>query len=415
MENKLTSEDSQNHDEPTEFLQVEDMGSIRVQADRAKAMLSKIRSTMLAPTADKVPPTFIQKEVSDLCGVEAGPFTYRMKNEDQPMPQGSFDQKSRRREFTLAETRVWTQEMRRSKLKPAGEDAVVITIANFKGGVGKSTTAMTLAQGLSLLGHRVLLIDADPQGSLSTLNGLVADRDIGEDDTLLPLAIGEETSIRYAIRPTYWDGVDLVPAAPTMFNIEFVLPSRQRDEKGFEFWNVLNYGIDDVRSEYDVIIIDTAPALSYGTMNALWASNGILLPLPPNALDFASGAQFWDLFSDLTENIPGAASKKFDFVNVLLSRVDNDDTSAMVRKWIVQTYGTKVLPVEIPKTVVTSSSSAEFATVYDVSRYDRSARTYKRAREAYDELVQYMESVMCAIWAREFAKRDGSVLEGVEA
>ncbi|MEJ8812837.1 AAA family ATPase [Variovorax ureilyticus] len=391
------------------------MADIKLQAQRASEMVGAVRAKMLAPSAQKNSPVFIQKEVAERCGLEPGQFSYRMKNSDlPPLPQGNLDPKSRRREFSLAETRTWVKEFRRNRLRPAGAEAVVISIANFKGGVGKSTTAMTLAQGLTLLGHRVLLIDADPQGSLSTLTGLVPDLDVQEEDTFMLLALGEEDSIRYAIRPTYWDGLDIVAAAPLLFGIEFNLPARQVKEmaNGFEFWNVLNLGIDDVREDYDVIIIDTAPALSYGTVNALMASNGIIMPLPPNALDFASGAQFWTLFTDLTENLIGAggSTKTFDFINVLLSRVDSDDASTMVRKWIIQTYGDKVLPAEIPRTVVTSAASAEFNTVYDISRYDWNARTYKRAREAYDNLVAYMEGVVRAVWLKNLSHASEAVV-----
>jgi chromosome partitioning protein len=395
------------------FLQPSTMADIKAQAQRASIMVEEIRAKMLAPSASKTSPVFIQKEVAEACGLEPGQFSYRMKNSDLPaLPAGHWDAKSRRREFSLAETRTWVKEFRKDRLRPPGGEAVVIAVANFKGGVGKSTTTMTMAQGLSLLGHRVLIIDADPQGSLSTLTGLVPDIDVQEEDTFLPLCLGEAESIRYAIRSTYWDGLDIVAAAPLLFGIEFSLPARQVKESrdGFEFWNVLNLGIDDVRQDYDVILIDTAPALSYGTVNALYAANGIIMPLPPNALDFASGAQFWTLFTDLTENLIGAAGveKTFDFINVLLSRVDADDASTMVRKWIIQTYGDKVLPAEIPRTVVTSAASAEFNTVYDISRYDGNARTYKRARDAYDKLVQYMEGVVRAVWQRDIKRKQAA-------
>ena len=219
------------------------------------------------------------------------------------LPQGALNEVGNRRQFTLAEVRTWVREYRKDSLRPAGAEAVTVSIANFKGGVGKTTTAVTLAQGMSLLGHKVLVIDTDPQGSLTTLFGILPDSEVEEEDTILPLVMGAETSIRYAIRPTYWDGIDLVPAAPLLFGAEFALPARQTKEEGFEFWNVLNYGIDDVRGDYDVIVIDTPPALSYTTINALLASNGIIMPLPPSTLDFASAAQFWSLFSDLTTQL----------------------------------------------------------------------------------------------------------------
>jgi chromosome partitioning protein len=130
-----------------------------------------------------------------------------------------------------------------------------------KGGVGKTTTAMTLAQGLALKGHKVLVLDCDPQGSLTTLFGILPDTEVDESQTILPVCLGQESSIAPSIQNTYWPGLDLVCAAPLLFAAEFGLPARQMRETDFEFWNVLNQALDDVRDEYDVIIIDTPPAL----------------------------------------------------------------------------------------------------------------------------------------------------------
>jgi len=79
-----------------------------------------------------------------------------------------------------------------------------------------------------------------------------------------------------------------------------------------------------------------------------------------------------------------------------------------VRQWIGQTYAEKVLPVEIPKTAVTGVTAAEFGTVYDVARYDGSARTFKRARDAYDTFVSHIEGSVRSVWARQLAERAGA-------
>ena len=378
------------------------LGAISDQADRARDMMAQVRSAMLSPTSRKSTPMINLSQLASLLDIEKGSIAHRMTRGD--LPTGRLNASGSRREFSLAEARTWIREYRKDRLRPQGGEAVTISIGNFKGGVGKTTTAMTLAQGLTLLGHRVLVIDTDPQGSLTTLFGKLPDADITEQDTILPLILGTETSIRYAIKPTYWDGIDLVAAAPVLFGAEFALPARQTQEPEFEFWNVLHYGIDDVRPDYDVIIIDTPPSLSYTTINAFMASNGIVMPLPPNALDFASAAQFWSIFSDLTGELltKRGLNKEFDFLHILLSRVDSSDvTSNIVRHWIQTTYAEKVLPVEIPKTAVTATASAEFGTVYDVDRYDGNAKTFKRARDAYDLFVSYVESSIQAVWRKQ--------------
>jgi chromosome partitioning protein len=386
------------------------LAGIADQAERAAAMMNEIRSAMLAPTARKTPPIFNLSQLAALCGIEKGSLSHRMGRGD--LPPGRLNSSGSRREFSLAEARSWIREYRRDSLRPPGAEAVTIAIGNFKGGVSKTTTAVTLAQGLTLLGHKVLVIDTDPQGSLTTLFGILPDTEVEEHDTILPLAMGSETSIRYAIRPTYWDGIDLVAAAPVLFGAEFALPARQTQEPGFEFWRVLDLGIDDVRADYDVIVIDTPPALSYTTINAFMASNGIIMPLPPNALDFASASQFWSLFADLTSELitKRGLSKSFDFIHVLLARVDSSDAASnIVRQWIGSTYAEKVLPVEIPKTAVTATSSAEFGTVYDISRYDGSAKTFKRARDAYDTFVSYIEGSIRSVWQQQAAAARAAV------
>ena len=300
-------------------------------SNRVGAVIESVRGTMLAPDARKRPPTFTTNQVAMICGLEKSQMDYRIKKAE--LPVGNMEAGYRRR-FSLGDTRTWAQAERSKFMRPKDAEAITIAVANFKGGVTKTTTAVTLAQGLSLRGHKVLVIDTDPQGSMTTLFGLLPDVDVSDEQTILSLCYGTELAIDYAITPTYWSGIDIVPANLALYSAEFALPSRQKAESNFEFWNVLNHGIDTARTNYDVIILDTSPSLSYLTINALLASDGLIMPLPPSTLDFTSSGQFWNLFNDLAANLVTnrGKSKSFDFVDVLLARVDaNDASSSVVR------------------------------------------------------------------------------------
>ncbi len=377
-------------------------------SSRVGAVIESVRGTMLAPNAKKNPPTFSTNQVATICGLEKAQMDYRVKKGDLPL--GEMES-GHRRKFSLADTRCWAQATRSKYMRPEGAEAITISVANFKGGVTKTTTAVTLAQGLSLRGHKVLVIDTDPQGSMTTLFGLLPDVDVSDEQTILGLCYGSEVSVDYAVMPTYWSGIDIVPANLALYSAEFALPSRQKSESSFEFWNVLNNGIDTARTKYDVIILDTSPSLSYLTINALLSSDGLIMPLPPNTLDFTSSGQFWNLFNDLTANLVTnrGKSKSFDFVDVLLARVDtNDASSSVVREWITAAYAGMVLPVEIPKTALTASASAEFGTVYDTDPSGINVRTYRRAYDAYERVVELVEEQINTAWKRQTGEQHGA-------
>lgn len=377
---------------------------IEIQAQKIAGMMSHIRTAMLAPTAIKVAPKLTASQLAELCGVDKAKIAYRLTRGDLPLGEILGN----RREWSMADAQQWSRDFRAGHLRPAGAAGITITVANFKGGVAKTTTAVTLAQGLSMRGHRVLLLDLDPQGSATTLFGVLPDAEVENEHTAMPLFAGDEESLQYAVRSTYWPNIDLVCAAPLLYNAEFMLPSRQKEDPGLEFWRVLDRGLDATREIYDVIVIDTPPSLSYVTINALMAADGVIMPLPPSALDFASSAQFWDLFSDLCNGLirSRGKNKSFEFIDVLLSRVEaSDAASSVVRQWVLEGYGDKVLPIEIPKTSVAATASAEFGTVYDLPRGAVNSKTFARARDAYDRMCELVEQQIEAVWARQLDDR----------
>ena len=373
-------------------------------AASANHSLETVRSDMLEPHPRKVPPTFTGAQVARLAGIEPKQMTYLAKRGD--LPSGSHETNGARRIFALSEARQYVARFTKIPKRPAGIPAATVAIVNFKGGSTKTTTAFNLAQGLTLRGRRVLICDLDPQASSTTLTGLLPAAEVMEDETAAPMFIPplEEApkDLRYAVQPTYWDGLDIIPAAPALFSAEIFLPIHSRDPD-IAWWDMLNVAIQPLREDYDVIIFDTAPALSYLAVNAVIASDGLIMPIPPETLDFASSVAFWNL---LSETLGALASgrryhKDFAFMRVLLSKVDSKLASSLVRDWIIKTYGPYMLPVEIPKSPAGSLSAVKFGTVYDLDKYSGGvgADTYGRIRDAFDKFVEMIDqSIQTSVW-----------------
>jgi chromosome partitioning protein len=263
---------------------------------------------------------------------------------------------------------------------------------------------MCVAQGLALKGYKVLCIDMDPQGSLTTMFG-VTPVDLTANETILPLVLpknveGATDTLQGSIRTTYFDGIDLVPANHTIQNGEFYLPVRQLNshspdspDHGFEFYNVLHNALDlGIRQEYDYIILDTPPSLSFMVMMGIWASDAILLPLPAEGLDFQSSAQFWTMLSELSTGMVGRTPKEFSWVGAVPSQIDHTKMHTKeILKWMQLGYQEMLMSTEIPRTAAVGVGGVRMETVYDTSKYVGAQKTLLRARAGYDKLVDEVD------------------------
>jgi chromosome partitioning protein len=385
--------------EAEEEVSVDDLVELSSQAGD---VLDKIRDAMLEPYPRKKAPSFTSATLANLCGIDKPRVKYLSGKGD--LPVGTSSGAGRAKVFTLEETITWIKATSKRTVRPEGARARVIAIANFKGGVTKTTTAVSLAQGLTLLGRKVLIIDCDPQGSTTQLCGYSPETEVTDETTLLPLFYGDETDVRYAIRQTYWHNLDLVPARIALSDVEFEVPAKLLSDRKFEFWDILNKGLRPVLRDYDAVILDTPPALSQLTTNALVCADAILLPCPPEGMDFASSTQFWRLFSEVARRLPNVRTeKRYDFVKVIMTKVKSTELSRVVQGWLHKAYGARVLPILLPESGVQVSAAAMLSTIYDVSRSEVNGASYARIRQPFDQLTEYLDSQLVRAWTKEVA------------
>ncbi len=197
--------------------------------------------------------------------------------------------------------------------KPEGSDAAVIGVLNLKGGSQKTTICHLFSQYLALQGYRILLLDTDPQGSLSFYYGKRPDVDVFYEHTIAPFLLEDEAALveagyaegasltpQYAIQPTYWGNIDIIPSCLQNLNIDLLMP-RVMDEAHVPFFDrvmKLRCGMQAVGKNYDFIIIDGTPSLNLSTLNVISACDMCFVPTPAAMSDFASTLQFSALIAE---------------------------------------------------------------------------------------------------------------------
>jgi len=150
-----------------------------------------------------------------------------------------------------------------------------ISLVNQKGGVGKTTTSINLSASLAVLGKKVLLIDLDPQGNTTTGVG-INKADI--EKSIYDVLIGN-CKIEEAIIKTKYQKLHVIPATINLAGLDIELLEKSQHEPGYQKGNQLKINIDQIKKDFDYIIIDCPPSLGLITTNALTASDSVIIPV----------------------------------------------------------------------------------------------------------------------------------------
>jgi chromosome partitioning protein len=346
----------------------------------------RIVESRAKPNESKTLRLFPTSEAAELVGLSETHFR-ALRRERPDFPEGTVVGGNNRRAFTLAEINTMRDRLlettgdQRYRVRRVSGALPVITFANFKGGAAKTTSAVHAAQYFALKGRRVLLVDLDSQGSLTSIFGFQPDEDFTENDTLYPFLRGEIKSLRPLVRRTYWDTIDLIPANLSLFQSEFELPLMQHRDRNFRFWRLLQSGLESVADDYDIVVCDCPPSLGYLSINAIYAATGLVVPVPPSMLDYASTGQFFRMMHDTLATLGQyeKQTKIFDFVRILIAKFNPaDQNHKQIARWMSLSYRERVMENRMVVTTALDMAGLRKETLYE-SGASGNKRTSDRA------------------------------------
>jgi len=231
----------------------------------------------------------------------------------------------------------------------------IITIVNQKGGVGKTTTAVNLAASLALAGKDILIIDTDPQGNSTSGLGIVREN---LDNSLYDVYAGT-CEIRDALKPTAMEHLNIVPSTIDLLGVEVELVGKEGREQ------ILLNAINPVRDTYRYIFIDCPPSLGLLTLNALVASDSVIIPVQCEyyALEGLS------LLTRTLRRVRGSFNPNLEIEGIILTMFDSRNNLAEeVANEVRKHFGDKVYQTVIPRNVTLGEapSYGKPAILYDI-------------------------------------------------
>ncbi|WP_299842447.1 AAA family ATPase [uncultured Jannaschia sp.] len=325
--------------------------------------------------------------------------------------------------------------------RPEGLDAKIVAVANFKGGVGKTSTCAHLAMSAALDGYKVLVIDLDSQGSMTSIMGGKVDDEwmtafpllakdyaravevenrVREAGGRPPIALDETLTAasgiaaRDVIQPTHWPNIDLIGAQLNLYWAEFQVPVWRMALRSWPLWDALTNALEGegILKEYDLVFLDTPPALGYLTINALAASDILLVPLGASFLEFDSTGRFFDMlystFASIEDGENAARRRddlpemrfEWDAVRAIITRFDAGQQADLAN--VVQAYfGDLMTAYRQEFTAMIGQAGEQVNGIYEADYREFNRETYVRGRETFDRTWAEVKEVILGAWWRD--------------
>lgn len=379
----------------------------------------------------------------------------RVLKQNPALPQGASETEGGAKWFTLDEVlrlrAFFAAEGSKAKeylpWRPKDLPAKIVAVANFKGGVGKTSTCAHLAMSAALDGYRVLVIDLDSQGSMTSIfGGTVADEwqtvfpllarhyarhlratnqgriERGEAPVPIDDTLSEALKVKAPdlVQKTHWPNIDLIGAQLNLYWAEFQIPVWRMQGRGWKLWDALSDSLaeDGILDAYDLVFIDTPPALGYLTINGLAAADILLVPLGASFLEFDSTGRFFDMlhstFASIEdgENIAARAlgraelAFEWDAVRAVITRYDGMQQAELAG--LMQAYlGRTLSPARQGFTALIGQAGEQVNGIYEADYRDFNRDTYIRGRETFDATYAAFKKLLIGTWRRdELAMRD---------
>lgn len=375
-------------------------------SERLNAAIREHLLSAFAPDSAKTLRSFSAPEAAELLGV-SGQFMRKVHSEGTiPEPE---DIRGGRRYYTAQEIWDAREILEKSSRKNgrylprrSGDEKLQIwQLMNFKGGSSKSTTSIHLAHYFALRGYRVLVVDLDPQGSLTSMCGISPEIEFDGLTVYDAIRYDDPVSMADVVVPTYFPGLSIAPSR--LMLSEFETESAVHSNPDQPFFTRIRNALSQVENDFDLVLMDSPPQLGFLTIAGMAAASSLIVPLTPSMLDVSSTAQFLELAGAYMGVIEDAgATLQYDHFKFLITRDEPTDVpSQQLTSFMRALFQDRVMSATALKSTAISDATMLKQSIYEVVRSEMTRATYDRAKGSMDAVGQEVEVMIHQSWGRK--------------